>query len=67
MLVSKPNGASITFKPTKKGLYALNNQSSGWEFFGLYALGNHSSGWTHINMVDDHKQEYINVIITIPS
>ena len=43
MLVTKPSGATMIFKPTEKGLYALDDQFS---------------RWAHVNMVANRKQEY---------
>ena len=43
MLVTKPDGTTMSFRPTEKGLYALEDQLS---------------GWTHVSTVADRKQEY---------
>jgi hypothetical protein len=43
LLVTKPNGGTMVFKPTMKG---------------LYALADHLTGWVHVNTVADQKCEY---------
>jgi hypothetical protein len=43
LLVTKPTGRTMVFKPTSKG---------------LYALADHATGWVHVNMVADRQREY---------
>jgi hypothetical protein len=43
ILVTKPNGSTMVFKPTTKGLYALEDAST---------------GWAHINTVNNRRREY---------
>ena len=41
--VTKPDRSVMIIEPTKKG---------------LYALANHSTGWVHVNTVADRRHEY---------
>jgi hypothetical protein len=43
LLVTKPTGQTMVFKPTSKGLYALADQAT---------------GWVHVNTVAERQSEY---------